>query len=169
MRARAQVQLHQLAPGIRLHVSSRGPPGDKCQKRWNPFCTQTTRSYTVQMLKRFSCFVLRHVGSVVLDMPLAYSIFSLMTLIRDPIYQYFSKGLRGQPRVQNPSKSKENCQLGARTKPCQLLPEQAGKGADDARCNGSEGYPWSYDSDVYIHVSPHFLLTTHGPLSGPVP
>ena len=32
-----------------------------------------------------------------LGRPLGYLIFSLMALIRDPIYQYLSKGFRGQP------------------------------------------------------------------------
>ena len=32
-----------------------------------------------------------------LGRPLKYSIFSLTALIRDPIYQYFSIGFRGQP------------------------------------------------------------------------
>ena len=29
---------------------------------------------------------------------LGYLLFSLMALIRDPIYEYLSKGFRGQPR-----------------------------------------------------------------------
>ena len=35
----------------------------------------------------------------VLGRPLGYLTFSLMALIRDPIYQYFSEGFRGQPSV----------------------------------------------------------------------
>ena len=31
--------------------------------------------------------------------PLGYLTFPLMALIRDPIYQYFSKGFRGQPSL----------------------------------------------------------------------
>ena len=35
----------------------------------------------------------------ILGRPLKYLIFSLVALIRDPIYQYFSKGCRGQPSI----------------------------------------------------------------------
>ena len=36
---------------------------------------------------------------LLLGRPLGYLMFSLMALIRDPIYQYFSKGFRGQPSL----------------------------------------------------------------------
>ena len=38
------------------------------------------------------------VGFCKLGRPLGYLIFSLMALTRDPIYEYFSNGFRGQPR-----------------------------------------------------------------------
>ena len=50
---------------------------------------------------------IQHASGAGLDVPknmllgrhLKYLTFSLMASIRNPIYQYFSKGFRGQPRV----------------------------------------------------------------------
>ena len=49
--------------------------------------------------KRFSLMGVFLTISQTLGRPLGYLIFSLMTLIRDPIYEYYSKGFRGQPRT----------------------------------------------------------------------
>ena len=48
-------------------------------------------------------------GALNLDRLLGYSIFSLMAFIGDPVYQYLSKGFRGQPRNPKLLSSQRTC------------------------------------------------------------
>ena len=43
----------------------------------------------------------RRLCMILLGRPLKYLIVSLMALIRDPMYEYFSKGFSGQPSILN--------------------------------------------------------------------